>query len=813
MGSILSLTGAGNCGGTGISVVDQILALDPVMWLRASDPASLISQGALSFLGSANQLISADTACITGDVYSGSLRFKAGVQSALGAMWFSGDKDSAAEFIAILLQTDGSVIFRRRSVAAGTIDLSTALSTYDDDAWHRIVWVSESAASVLLYIDAEAAVTNSTSVTVTGHDRTAFGMLRDSDPTNPFDGELADGIIWDGTALSAGEAADVIAGTIPVTPTRRWFLNDPASPYLDAIGSLDLTAAGNTVQNEQQTITITGTPTGGTFTLTYDGQTTGAIAFNATAATVDTALELLSNIGAGDVTCTGGVLPGTPVVCEFTGALADTDVVEMTADGALLTGGASPDAAVTTTQPGHPVSLPTPVVGPEDTQAVEGSAIEQWVDKTVRDNSPAQPTVIRRPELINSPWSDGSRAAVRCDGVDDLLAEATIDAPVVAPYEMFLVFRFRDLAAPFEVALARANFPRFARTNLNDMQVHDGATSITDGAATLNFEIVNLELNDAATKIIRNSVTDVTGGTTTTDWTDRIIVAAQTAASSGSRTDFLEILFFPSGLLSAEEKSLVLGYLRDEYILYWGDVDYTGPVAHFSASSIGIKTADDGSGDDVADTEAVGYWVDVSENANHVTEATAAQKPAFDLLNSSFDDKSVLAFDGGDNLSVVDPAMDNGPGLTLGFVANITAASADHYLINKAGTYAVWMDSDGEIHVAIGTDGDVFATVLANIDAGIVAGTPFLLVVRYVTTSLKLFVDGVQKGAEVVTVNGDVLDTAADVILGASANDGTDGWDGEMAEAMVFDRGISDTEINNVFIPMGAKYGISVGSV
>jgi len=149
----------------------------------------------------------------------------------------------------------------------------------------------------------------------------------------------------------------------------------------------------------------------------------------------------------------------------------------------------------------------------------------------------------------------------------------------------------------------------------------------------------------------------------------------------------------------------------------------------------------------------------------------------------------------------------------LGFVANITAASADHYLINKAGTYAVWMDTDGEIHVAIGTDGDAFATVLANIDAGIVAGTPFVLVVRYVTTSLKLFVDGVQKGSEVVTVNGDVLDTAADVIIGASANDGTDGWDGEMAEAMVFNRGISDTEVNNVFIPMGAKYGISVGSV
>ena len=38
--------------------------------------------------------------------------------------------------------------------------------------------------------------------------------------------------------------------------------------------------------NEVQTVTITGTPTGGTATLTFDGETTVAIAFDAVAATV-----------------------------------------------------------------------------------------------------------------------------------------------------------------------------------------------------------------------------------------------------------------------------------------------------------------------------------------------------------------------------------------------------------------------------------------------------------------------------------------------------------------------------------------------
>ncbi len=105
-----------------------------------------------------------------------------------------------------------------------------------------------------------------------------------------------------------------------------------------------------TTVNEVQTITAGGTVSGGTFTLTYDGQTTTAIAYNADAATVDAALEALSNIGAGDVTCAGGALPGAAVTVTFTAALAATDVVQLTADGALLTGTSPTIAVATTTQ-------------------------------------------------------------------------------------------------------------------------------------------------------------------------------------------------------------------------------------------------------------------------------------------------------------------------------------------------------------------------------------------------------------------------------------------------------------------------------
>ncbi|MFJ3043612.1 hypothetical protein [Streptomyces tendae] len=105
-------------------------------------------------------------------------------------------------------------------------------------------------------------------------------------------------------------------------------------------------------RSEVQTVTITGGPTGGTYTLTFSGQTTAAIPYNATAAQVKTALEALSNVNAGDVAVSGGPHPGTAVVVTFGGQYLGEDVAQMTASGTGLTGGTTPAVAVATTTAG-----------------------------------------------------------------------------------------------------------------------------------------------------------------------------------------------------------------------------------------------------------------------------------------------------------------------------------------------------------------------------------------------------------------------------------------------------------------------------
>jgi len=80
---------------------------------------------------------------------------------------------------------------------------------------------------------------------------------------------------------------------------------------------------------------IFGDATGGTFTITYEGETTSALAFDITAADMQTALEALATPVSGDVVVTG--VAGAWYI-ESTGAFAETNVA-VTVDDALATGG------------------------------------------------------------------------------------------------------------------------------------------------------------------------------------------------------------------------------------------------------------------------------------------------------------------------------------------------------------------------------------------------------------------------------------------------------------------------------------------
>lgn len=87
--------------------------------------------------------------------------------------------------------------------------------------------------------------------------------------------------------------------------------------------------------NEQQMISLTGNPTGGTFTLTFNAETTGTINYNSSSAALNTSLVALATPVSGDFSITGP--DGGPWLIEFTGAYAASDVSLITGNAGSLT--------------------------------------------------------------------------------------------------------------------------------------------------------------------------------------------------------------------------------------------------------------------------------------------------------------------------------------------------------------------------------------------------------------------------------------------------------------------------------------------
>jgi len=161
------------------------------------------------------------------------------------------------------------------------------------------------------------------------------------------DGDVSAPLFIPRVSLASDDDVEVDVENFLAFPVRATVLGVTGSNLMEWYGTnLGLKT------NEVQSVAITGVPTGGTFTLTYAGQTTAPIVYNAAASAVQTALRALTNIGANDVTCSGGALPASPVVVNFVANLAGTDVAQMTGSATGLTGGTSPAVVVTTTTPG-----------------------------------------------------------------------------------------------------------------------------------------------------------------------------------------------------------------------------------------------------------------------------------------------------------------------------------------------------------------------------------------------------------------------------------------------------------------------------
>ena len=138
--------------------------------------------------------------------------------------------------------------------------------------------------------------------------------------------------------LVGPNGVEVLGGPVgPISPVTFEFINHLGRVNLDNMTTDKSALTGNLVQNLFFSGKFTGT---GTFTLTFNGQTTLPIPYNATATQVQAALELLPAINSGDIIVRGGDFPSNAVSIEFTGQFANTGITPglsaITADSTLL---------------------------------------------------------------------------------------------------------------------------------------------------------------------------------------------------------------------------------------------------------------------------------------------------------------------------------------------------------------------------------------------------------------------------------------------------------------------------------------------
>ncbi|HEV7493153.1 MAG TPA: hypothetical protein VGO10_05195 [Baekduia sp.] len=205
-----------------------------------------------------------------------------------------------------------------------------------------------------------------------------------------------------------------------------------ASPGWKILGA---TGPTNVPLTHSETQQVAVDATGGTFTLTFGGQTTDAIPYDATPSAVQSALQAVSSIGAagGTVTVAGG--PGdfggtSPYTIAFGGSLADEDVAQMTSDPGLLARFlGSPSATVSTPTDGGAGGLSTIAVYAIN---VGGVASSGTVTATVTLPSGITTSAVPSGQGWSCTPATAGQSSFTCTSTD-AVAPSAVARPIKAP--------------------------------------------------------------------------------------------------------------------------------------------------------------------------------------------------------------------------------------------------------------------------------------------------------------------------------------------------------------------------------------------
>jgi hypothetical protein len=216
-----------------------------------------IENRALTFVSASSEYVEDDTAAFTAYPFSISLWFKS--TASFQALWWCGDKDSAADYASIWLW--GGDIYLTNSATIDGSDNSVRSGSYADGEWHHVLAVCGANNHRQVWVDGVAGSLSTFQIDIEAvFDRTSMARYGDSTPDLYFDGSLDEVCVFhaqlDGTdALELYNdgigvlVEDLVDGTVVLTstevPVHGWHLSENelagAGDDIGTTGGVDLT--------------------------------------------------------------------------------------------------------------------------------------------------------------------------------------------------------------------------------------------------------------------------------------------------------------------------------------------------------------------------------------------------------------------------------------------------------------------------------------------------------------------------------------------------------------------------------------------
>ena len=423
--------------------------------------------------------------------------------------------------------------------------------------------------------------------------------------------------------------------------------------------------------NQVETLSLTGTVTGGTFTITYGNDQTDPIDYDASAPELQSALQSLASVGPDNVAVQQTVVNG-PWVIVFLGVLGALPLANLGTDSGGLTGGGSVSSAITTTGV-HEVNTLTNI---------------QAVDLTGGDND----------MLMDPSGYTGDATLYGGAGDNTILASSGKDYVNGGTGNNFIT----------------------AGTGLDTLIGGSGQNElIVNSTKDLSYTLTNTILTATGAGITGSQVDPISG------FQMADITSGAASSSSGVKLDASQY----SGLSTTTG----LAYFNDGRgvgIIAGSVVNMTGLLAQTALGSLnnnmGVQTAP-GGGNDFQITLTNGLKVDIS-----IAGAETLQDVVNDIENAS-SDLTVSLTSAGDALVIADSSGGNG-NLTVTALNNSPAAGDLGILgTGQGNTLTGWPISDGASDLRIslqnGTKVDVDLSTLSTIQdvlTAIEAASPYV---------------------------------------------------------------------------------------